>query len=215
VVSAARDHRPALWVARCQDDFRVGETQLRKLFEEVFAGSEVSSVYAVAQGGIIKHADQYDVVILTPGAEPWASAPATRWYVSQNGKIVRLAFECGVPGAAQAIEASYGDRSWTFGDGCDQGEVSLTLTVSEVPGALDGGWPQIVGYSEDGIREIVTALDEERLLFAPEVYPPSEAAVWEGGPIALGGVRTGSRLRVDGLRRPNCTIEARVISSLD
>lgn len=205
---------PAFLQAACEGQYVTSKADARRSLQSVFGRSDRSSIFAIGQGSLVKHADPYDVVVLTPGHRPIAGEPASLWYVTRAGGIVRFEAECTPYGAAQAVEA----RGLIRDDillppqvRCDQKRVSIPVVVVRVH--RDFG-PQIVAETIDasgapiGERVIITAFGPDDLGFQVGRTPEAKVASFPTTYPQLDDIEPGTRFTIDGTTLRNCTIDA-------
>lgn len=205
---------PGFAIGGCELTYAASPDEAREWFQYVLgARSDRSSIFAIGRQALGKHRDPYDVVVLTPGRRPLAGEPASLWYVTPAGKIVRLETECVPYGGAQVIEA----RGLGAGGllppqvSCAPDPVAITFVVIAVH--RDFG-PQIVGEIVDqegvivGERVIVTAFARDGLGFQVGRTPPAEVARLPSAYDRIEDIAPGTHLRVEGVLRSNCTIDA-------
>jgi hypothetical protein len=190
-------------IGQCEGSYATTTDAIHAAFGRALSHQPSAAVYAVLRGTDIG-SDGYTVLI-TPDAPSQATQPVSFWYLTNDGRIRGLQFECGPAGAAQQLKYRFPQADAVVGpfNNCSPGPGDTANLMVTVDGLSPGSvLPQFWGAADStlglptGERAVVTVTDATR---------------WTGEPRRLGDVRPGMELEAVGVRQADCTILAETI----
>lgn len=191
----------------CEGTYATSIDQVRTTFEDFFADSSRSSVYAVLRDNTDDRGRDAYYIALTPGATTSPSSFVSFWYVvADTGGLASVIFECGPVGAAQQTEFRFPiDPEFVFGpqNNCDPPPDEYANLMVDVEGLSPGSIePQFWGSASSTLTDAIV----ERAIVT--VAPGTR---WFGDLTRLEEARAGMTLQAVGRRQPDCTILAETI----
>ena len=95
----------SFYFAQCEGTFMTTLDEVRTALTNLFAKSPVSSIYAVARGGVFDQLQDAYIIAVSPGSTPAGDVTGSLWYVTRSGKIHGMDFGCSPQPLAQSVSS--------------------------------------------------------------------------------------------------------------